>query len=102
MPREPSSGGGFLFDPLELAGLNRFNVIPIGERDYLGSLLCSVWSIAVLLPNLAVATRRLRDSGYGWAHMLWLLVSIAGLVVFGALCAHPTQAPFAAMTAPST
>lgn len=36
--------------------------------------------IAVLLPNLAVAVRRLRDAGYGWGNLFWILVPIAGIV----------------------
>jgi uncharacterized membrane protein YhaH (DUF805 family) len=41
------------------------NVIPIGNNAYLGTMLAGLWGIAVLLPNLAVAVRRLRDAGYG-------------------------------------
>ena len=52
-----------LFNLLVAAALNLFNVIRIGENAYLGSLLAGVWGIAVLLPSLAVAVRRLRDAG---------------------------------------
>jgi uncharacterized membrane protein YhaH (DUF805 family) len=65
---------------------------PIGENAYLGSLLAGVWGIAVLLPNLAVAVRRLRDAGYGWGNLFFILVPIAGIVVLITLWAQPTKA----------
>jgi len=74
-------------------------VIQIGENAYLGSLLSGVWGIAVLLPNLAVAVRRLRDAGYGWGNLFWSLVPIAGLVVLITLWAQPTKAAVPAATA---
>ena len=60
-----------LFNLLVAGALNFFNVIRIGENAYLGSLLAGLWGVAVLLPNLAVAVRRLRDAGYGWGHLFW-------------------------------
>jgi uncharacterized membrane protein YhaH (DUF805 family) len=72
--------------------LNFFNVIRIGENAYLGSLLAGLWGIAVLLPNLAVAVRRLRDAGYGWGHLFWILVPIAGIFVLITLWVQPTEA----------
>ena len=72
--------------------LNLFNVIRIGENAYLGSLLAGLWGIAVLLPYLAVAVRRLRDAGYGWGHVFWILVPIAGIFVLITLWVQPTKA----------
>src|SRR3954453_16151521 len=46
-----------------------------------GSSLAGLWGIAVLLPTLDVTVRRLRDAGYGWGHVFWLLVPIAGIIV---------------------
>lgn len=43
--------------------------------------LTGFWSVAVLLPSLAVAVRRLRDAGREWTELFWLLLPIAGLVV---------------------
>ena len=80
-----------LFNLLVAAALNFFNVIRIGDNAYLGSLLAGVWGIAVLLPNLAVTVRRLRDAGYGWGHLFWLLVPIAGFFVLITLLAQPTK-----------
>jgi uncharacterized membrane protein YhaH (DUF805 family) len=88
-----------LFNLLVAAALNLFNVIRIGENAYLGSLLAGVWGIAVLLPSLAVAVRRLRDAGYGWANLFFILVPIAGIVVLATLWAQPTKTPAPAATA---
>ena len=80
-----------LFNLLVAAALNFFNVIRIGDNAYLGSLLAGLWGVAVLLPNLAVAVRRLRDAGYGWGHLFWILVPIAGIFVLIAFLAQPTK-----------
>jgi uncharacterized membrane protein YhaH (DUF805 family) len=45
------------------------------------NILSSLWSLAVLLPGLAVAVRRLRDSGRGWGNLFWVLLPIAGLII---------------------
>jgi uncharacterized membrane protein YhaH (DUF805 family) len=88
-----------LFNLLVASALNFLNVIRIGDNAYLGSLLAGLWGIAVLLPNLAVAVRRLRDAGYGWGHLFWILVPIAGIFVLITLWVQPTKAPVPATTA---
>ena len=70
-----------LFNVLVLSALNVLNVFPVGENAYLGSVLAGLWSVGVLLPNLAVAVRRLRDAGHDWPNLFWILVPIAGLIV---------------------
>lgn len=40
-----------------------------------------VWSIAVLLPSLAVTVRRLRDAGRNWTELFWLLLPIVGAII---------------------
>jgi uncharacterized membrane protein YhaH (DUF805 family) len=80
-----------LFNLLVAAALNFFNVIRIGDNAYLGSLLAGLWGVAVLLPNLAVTVRRLRDAGYGWGHLFWILVPIAGIFVLITFLAQPTK-----------
>ena len=80
-----------LFNLLVAGALNFFNVIRIGDNAYLGSLLAGLWGVAVLLPNLAVTVRRLRDAGYGWGHLFWILVPIAGIFVLLAFLAQPTK-----------
>jgi uncharacterized membrane protein YhaH (DUF805 family) len=88
-----------LFNLLVAGALNFFNVIRIGDNAYLGSLLAGLWGIAVLLPYLAVAVRRLRDAGYGWGHLFWILVPIAGIFVLIPLGAQPTKPAVPATTA---
>jgi uncharacterized membrane protein YhaH (DUF805 family) len=88
-----------LFNLLVASALNFLNVIRIGDNAYLGSLLAGLWGIAVLLPNLAVAVRRLRDAGYGWGHLFWILVPIAGIFVLITLWVQSTKAPVPATTA---
>ena len=80
-----------LFDALVTGALSAFNVIPVGDHSSVGSVLSGVWAVAVLLPTLAVAVRRLRDAGYGWPHLFWLLVPIAGLVVLVVFLTQPTK-----------
>ena len=58
--------------------LNLFDVIRIGDNTSLGSLLAGLWGIAILLPSLAVAVRRLRDAGYSWGYLFFILVPVAG------------------------
>jgi|SRR3954469_3764473 uncharacterized membrane protein YhaH (DUF805 family) len=85
-----------LFNLLVAAALNVLNVIRVGENAYLGSVIAGVWGVAVLLPSLAVAVRRLRDAGYGWGHLFWFLVPIAGIVVLITLWVQPAKADPAA------
>jgi uncharacterized membrane protein YhaH (DUF805 family) len=43
--------------------------------------LAGFWSVAVLLPSLAVTVRRLRDAGRRWTELFWILLPIAGVIV---------------------
>src|SRR4051812_11472365 len=61
----------------------------------LGTTATTLWGLATLLPTLAVLVRRLRDAGYGWGHVFWALVPVAGLVVLAVLCAQPPREPAA-------
>jgi uncharacterized membrane protein YhaH (DUF805 family) len=70
----------FLFSALVGSGLSTIDIAYLGgSADRPG--LTTLWSLATLLPSLAVSVRRLRDGGNKWAQMFWLLVPIAGLVV---------------------
>lgn len=81
-----------LFYALVTAALSVFNVVRINEITSVGTLLTGLWSIAVLLPNLAVAVRRLRDSSFSWYTMFWALVPVVGLIILIVLWAQPTKA----------
>lgn len=52
--------------------------------------LAGVWSIAVLLPSLAVTVRRLRDAAHSWAEIFWILLPIAGAIVLIVRLADPS------------
>lgn len=56
-----------------------------------GPNLAALWGVAVLLPTLAVAVRRLRAAGYSWANLFWILLPVAGLIVLIVLCAQPDR-----------
>jgi uncharacterized membrane protein YhaH (DUF805 family) len=80
-----------LFSTLVSSVLNAMNVFTPWGTIQTGSSLAGVWSIAVLVPTLAVAVRRLRDAGRSWAELFWLLLPIAGLIVLIVhLCDRPT------------
>ena len=65
--------------------------VSFGDGVTTGSSLAGLWSLAVLLPSLAVTVRRLRDAGYQWGHIFWLLLPVAGVIVLIVLCAQPTR-----------
>ncbi len=66
-----------------------FVTLVSGALAYVSEAASSIFLIAVLLPLMAVGTRRLRDTGKsGWS-MLYLLVPVGGLVILAWLCAMP-------------
>ncbi|GHD76859.1 uncharacterized membrane protein YhaH (DUF805 family) [Salinibacterium amurskyense] len=52
--------------------------------------LSSAWSLALLVPQLAVAVRRLRDTGRHWTNLFWILVPIAGVIVLIVFLTQPS------------
>ncbi len=79
-----------LFIALVAAALNVFSVIPVGDGSSLGAILSGLWSVATIVPTLAVGVRRLRDADYSWQNIFWLLVPIAGLIVLAIYWAKPS------------
>ena len=80
-----------LFIALGHAAFGVFSVIPVGvEGASLGSILTGLWTIATLLPTLAVGVRRLRDAEYTWQNIFWILVPIGGLIVLAIYWSKPT------------
>ena len=79
-----------LFNVLVLSALNVLNVFPVGENAYLGSVLAGLWSVGVLLPNLAVAVRRLRDTVRDWWNIYWIQLPIAVLIVLVVYWSQPS------------
>lgn len=48
-----------------------------GDSSFLGSL----WSLATLIPGLAVAVRRLHDADKSGLNLLWLLLPVIGWII---------------------
>lgn len=46
------------------------------------TVLGSLYSLAALIPGLAITVRRLRDAGYSWLSYFWLLLPIVGWIIF--------------------
>lgn len=54
-----------------------FSFIP-----YVGAFLSGIWGLAMLIPMLAITTRRLHDTGKsGWLQLLYLVPLVGGLIV---------------------
>lgn len=80
-----------LFAWLVTSALGALNVTTPGGSIGIGSSFASVWTIATLVPTLAVAVRRLRDSGRAWTELFWLLVPIAGVIVITLRLCEPSK-----------
>jgi uncharacterized membrane protein YhaH (DUF805 family) len=78
-----------LFLGLVSAGLAAFGGL-FPDADRTSTALTQVWSIATVLPTLAVSVRRLRDGGNAWAQLLWILVPVAGLVIVAIRLCDPS------------
>ena len=50
----------------------------------------SLWGIAVLIPSLALALRRLRDAGKNLANIFWILLPIIGWIILIVLYCQPS------------
>lgn len=55
-------------------------------------VLAGLWSLATLLPSLAVGVRRLRDAGYAWGFMFLALIPIVGAIVLIVMLCQPSKA----------
>lgn len=76
--------------------------IMFGDLDNNG-LVSNLWSLATIVPVLAITVRRLRDGGNGWGQIFWVLVPIAGaIMIIIRLCDPPrfTPAPAGVQDAP--
>ena len=65
--------------------------VPVGRGTTIGSWLSWLWSLAILLPSLAVLVRRLRDAGYAWGHVFWLLFPFVGTIILIVFAAQPSR-----------
>ena len=51
-----------------------------------------LFALAVLIPGLAIAVRRLRDAGKHWSNIFWVLVPPAGIIIYIVLLCKPSVA----------
>lgn len=54
------------------------------------SIISSLYALAVLIPGLAIAVRRLRDAGKGWGWIFIPLVPIAGVIILIVMLCKPS------------
>lgn len=80
-----------LFTFLVLTAINVLRNVSVGDVETLGSLLAGLWSVAVLLPNLAVTVRRLRDTDHSWTNLFWALIPIAGIIILIIYLVQPSR-----------
>ena len=82
-----------LFSALVVSALGTLNFTTMNGDGVLaiGSTLTSLWSIAVLLPTLAVTVRRLRDAGRDWKEIFWALLPLVGWILLLIRLADPTK-----------
>ena len=88
-----------LFSTLVSSALNALTV-PFNGRlfqfDATGNMVstyvsfATIWGIAVLVPSLAVTIRRLRDAGYEWTQLFWILLPFVGVIILIIRLAAPS------------
>ena len=57
-------------------------------------LIFFAYSIAALLPGIAVTVRRLRDAGYNWAYIFIPFIPVVGIFIFIYLLCKPTKVEY--------
>jgi uncharacterized membrane protein YhaH (DUF805 family) len=80
-----------LFSTIVSTALGALNLVTPEGVIPIGNSLASVWSIIVLLPSLGVAVRRLRDAGFQWTQLFWLLLPLVGLIVLVVRWCEPSR-----------
>lgn len=85
------------------SGYSHATPVP-GPVSILGYILALVWGLAIIVPSLAVAVRRLHDANFsGWMYLLGL-IPLAGsiiILVFTLLPSRPEGQRFDRPTAPA-
>ncbi len=89
--RRPEFWWWVLFTTIVSTALGALNLVTPEGTITIGSSLASVWGVATLVPTLAVAVRRLRDTGRSWGNVFWILLPIAGLIVLVVYLTEPTK-----------
>lgn len=45
------------------------------------AILSTVYTLAALIPGLAITVRRLRDAGCHWANIFWSFLPLVGMII---------------------
>ena len=56
------------------------------------TILSSIYSLAIVVPSLAIAVRRFRDGGKKWTCVLLPLIPLAGAIIYIVKLCAPTVA----------
>ena len=70
---------------LSIALINVLITIVAGYVDFLG-WLPQIWSLAILIPGIALTVRRLHDAGHKGTYYLWILLPLAGPIILLVQC----------------
>ncbi|MEG1710571.1 MAG: DUF805 domain-containing protein, partial [Clostridia bacterium] len=57
------------------------------------AFIAYIFSLAVLIPDLAIMVRRLNDAGHRWTNVFWLLLPIVGWIILVIRLTKPSIAP---------
>ncbi len=57
------------------------------------AFVTTIFSVACIIPGLAIAIRRLRDAGKGWGWIFINCVPLVGSIIFLVLLCQPSVAP---------
>ncbi len=52
-----------------------------------------LYSLALLVPGIAITIRRLRDAGYPWQNIFWAFCPIAGVIILIVRLVKPSAGP---------
>ena len=45
------------------------------------AIVSIIYSLAIIVPSLAMCVRRLRDAGLEWVNIFWVFVPLAGVII---------------------
>ena len=55
------------------------------------AFLSTIYSLAVLIPGLAICVRRLNDAGKSWANIFWSFLPLVGAIILIVKLCAPSQ-----------
>ena len=71
----------WLFVSLISFGIQLTGFHPLVEVGEVGAVIYIIWALAVLVPSLAVASRRLHDTDTSFSYYLLILVPLVGVIL---------------------